>query len=120
MSPYVPILVLVALAAVFAVFSLVAGTFRPQALQPGQAGSLRVRHRADQAAAGGRFPVKYFLTAMLFIVFDIESVFLSPSRWPSTGSGCSRWSRWSLIVTVLSRTPTSGAAAAWSGISNGN
>jgi NADH-quinone oxidoreductase subunit A len=27
---------------------------------------------------GGRFPVKYYLTAMLFIVFDIEIVFLYP------------------------------------------
>ena len=31
-----------------------------------------------QAVGGGRFPVKYFLTAMLFIVFDIEIVFLYP------------------------------------------
>ena len=30
------------------------------------------------AIGGGRFPVKYYLTAMLFIVFDIESVFLFP------------------------------------------
>ena len=27
---------------------------------------------------GGRFPVKFYLTAMLFIVFDIEMVFLIP------------------------------------------
>ena len=26
----------------------------------------------------GRFPVKYYLTAMLFIVFDIEIIFLYP------------------------------------------
>ena len=30
------------------------------------------------AAGGGRFPVKYYLVAMLFIVIDIESVFLIP------------------------------------------
>ena len=30
------------------------------------------------AAGGGRFPIKYFLTAMLFIIFDIEIVFLYP------------------------------------------
>ncbi len=29
-------------------------------------------------AAGQRFPVKYYLTAMLFIIFDIEIVFLYP------------------------------------------
>ena len=33
---------------------------------------------SPQAAGGGRFPIKYFLTAMLFIVFDIEIVFLYP------------------------------------------
>jgi len=31
-----------------------------------------------QAAGGGRFPVKYYLVAMTFIVFDIEVVFLVP------------------------------------------
>ena len=30
------------------------------------------------ATPGQRFPVKYYLTAMLFIVFDIEIVFLYP------------------------------------------
>ena len=30
------------------------------------------------AATGQRFPIKYYLTAMLFIVFDIEIVFLYP------------------------------------------
>ena len=38
-----------------------------------------MRHRADAAAeVGSRFPVKYYLTAMLFILFDIEIVFLYP------------------------------------------
>lgn len=31
-----------------------------------------------QPIGGGRFPVKYYITAMLFIVFDIEIVFLIP------------------------------------------
>ena len=31
-----------------------------------------------QPVGGGRFPVKYFITAMLFIVFDIEIIFLYP------------------------------------------
>lgn len=30
------------------------------------------------AVEGGRFPIKYFLVAMSFIVFDIEVVFLYP------------------------------------------
>jgi NADH-quinone oxidoreductase subunit A len=31
-----------------------------------------------QPLGGGRFPVKYFITAMLFIVFDVEIIFLYP------------------------------------------
>ena len=31
-----------------------------------------------QPLGGGQFPVKYYLTAMLFIVFDIEIIFLYP------------------------------------------
>jgi NADH-quinone oxidoreductase subunit A len=31
-----------------------------------------------QPEGGGRIPVKYYITAMLFIVFDIEIVFLYP------------------------------------------
>ncbi len=43
-----------------------------------------MRHRAAAAgclrpeATGQRFPIKYYLIAMLFIVFDIEIVFLYP------------------------------------------
>ena len=31
-----------------------------------------------QPVGGGKFPVKYYITAMLFIVFDIEIIFLFP------------------------------------------
>lgn len=31
-----------------------------------------------QPMGGGKFPVRYYLTAMLFIIFDIEMVFLYP------------------------------------------
>ena len=31
-----------------------------------------------QPIGGGRFPVKFYLTAMLFIIFDIEIIFLYP------------------------------------------
>ena len=31
-----------------------------------------------QAHDGGRVPIKYYLTAMLFIVFDVEVLFLYP------------------------------------------
>ena len=42
-----------------------------------QGGSVRVRHRADREPPT-RFPVGFYLVAMLFIMFDIEIVFLYP------------------------------------------
>ena len=80
MNPYVPILVLLAIAFGFAAFSIVAGSlsgpkrYNRAKLDAYECGIEPTPH----AAGGGRFPVKYYLVAMLFIVFDIESVFLLP------------------------------------------
>ena len=80
MTPYVPILVLALLAAGFAVFSIVIGTvtgpkrWNRAKLQAYASGI----EPTPQPPGGGRFPVKYYLTAMLFILFDIEIVFLYP------------------------------------------
>ena len=80
LSTYVPILGLFALAAAFAVFSVAVAPFvgprryNRAKLQAYECGIEPV----DQPLTGGRFPVKYYLTAMLFIIFDIESVFLFP------------------------------------------
>jgi NADH-quinone oxidoreductase subunit A len=77
---YVPILILGALAAVFAIFSLVMGSlagpkrWNRAKLEAYECGI----EPTPQARGGGRFPVKYYLTAMLFILFDIEIVFLYP------------------------------------------
>jgi NADH-quinone oxidoreductase subunit A len=77
---YVPILVLAGLAAFFAVFSLIAGAlsgpkrWNRAKLQAYESGI----EPTPQAAGGGRFPVKYYITAMLFILFDIEIIFLYP------------------------------------------
>ena len=78
MSLYVPILVLGILSAVFAVFSLVAGSmagpkrWNRAKLETYECGIEPTRQH------GSRFPVKYYLTAMLFIIFDIEIIFLYP------------------------------------------
>jgi NADH-quinone oxidoreductase subunit A len=77
---YVPILALFILAGGFAVFSVVAGSLS------GPKRYNRAKYDAyecgieptPQPVGGGRFPVKYYLTAMLFIVFDIEIIFLYP------------------------------------------
>ena len=80
MHSYAPILVLAALSFGFAVFSIGAGAltgpkrFNPAKLDAKECGN----EPTPQPEGGGRFPVKYYITAMLFIVFDIEIVFLYP------------------------------------------
>src|SRR6478736_6161529 len=56
LAPYLPIVLLFALATLFALFSVSIAPF----------------------TGPKRFPIKYFLTAMLFIIFDIETIFLYP------------------------------------------
>jgi NADH-quinone oxidoreductase subunit A len=79
MSNYVPIIVLAALAAVFAIFSLVMGSVSgPKRWNRAKLEAYECGIEPTRQAAGLRFPVKYYLTAMLFIVFDIEIIFLYP------------------------------------------
>lgn len=80
LSTYVPLVGLFALAAAFALFSVTAAPF----IGPRRFNRAKIEayecgiEPVDQPLTGGRFPVKYYLTAMLFIVFDIEIVFLYP------------------------------------------
>ena len=75
---YLPILILVLLAAGFALATLllssVLGPRRPSLdkLSPYECGI------DPDGSARDRFSVKFYLVAMLFIVFDIEIVFLYP------------------------------------------
>jgi NADH-quinone oxidoreductase subunit A len=79
-NPYVPIIGLAALAAGFAVFSIVAGTLAgPKRYNRAKLDSYECGIQpTPQPVGGGRFPIKYYLTAMTFIIFDIEIIFLYP------------------------------------------
>ena len=80
LSAYVPILALFTLAALFALFSVgvsqLVGPKRPNRakLEAYECGI----EPSPEPVGGGRFPVKFYLTAMLFIIFDIEIIFLYP------------------------------------------
>jgi NADH-quinone oxidoreductase subunit A len=79
MGLYVPILVLGVVAAGFAVFSLVAGSVSgPKRWNRAKLEAYECGIEPTKNAQGLRFPVKFYLTAMLFIVFDIEIIFLYP------------------------------------------
>jgi len=80
MRLYVPIFVLAVLAFGFAAFSITFGAiagpkrWNKAKLESYECGIEPTPH----PLGGGKIPVKYYLTAMLFIVFDIEIIFLYP------------------------------------------
>jgi NADH-quinone oxidoreductase subunit A len=79
MDQYLPLLVLLILATLFAGLSFFASSLlgprrRPTAakIAPYECGVVPDREPAE------RFPVRFYLVAMIFIIFDIEIVFLYP------------------------------------------
>jgi NADH-quinone oxidoreductase subunit A len=80
MELYTPVLALLILAGGFAVFSLVMSALvGPKRYNRAKLDSYECGiEPTPQPIGGGRFPVRYYITAMLFIVFDIEIVFLYP------------------------------------------
>ena len=79
-NPYVPIVGLLILGALFALFSVsVAPIVGPKRYNRAKLDAYEWGiEPAPQPIGGGRFPVKFYLTAMLFIIFDIETIFLYP------------------------------------------
>ncbi|MFI7701738.1 NADH-quinone oxidoreductase subunit A [Nonomuraea sp. NPDC049480] len=80
MDLYVPILVLAVLAGGFAIFSVAIAPFTgPKRWNRAKLDAYECGiEPTPQPVGGGRFPLKYMITAMLFIVFDIEIIFLYP------------------------------------------
>jgi NADH-quinone oxidoreductase subunit A len=80
MELYTPVIALGAIAAAFAVFSIVMSVLTgPRRYNRAKLDSYECGiEPTPQPIGGGRVPVKYFITAMLFIVFDIEIIFLYP------------------------------------------
>ncbi|EPH07187.1 NADH-quinone oxidoreductase subunit A [Propionibacterium sp. oral taxon 192 str. F0372] len=80
MSPYIPLAGLMVLAIVFCAAAIPLSTIiGPARYNKSKYDSFECGIQATPApASGGRFSVKYYVTAMLFIMFDIEIVFLYP------------------------------------------
>jgi NADH-quinone oxidoreductase subunit A len=80
LTPYVPIVALFVLAFAFAAFSVSAAPYiGPRRYNRAKLDAYECGiEPTPQPIGGGRFPVKYYLTAMLFIIFDIEIIFLYP------------------------------------------
>ena len=101
MSPYTPIVVIGAIGFGFAAFSVVAGALaRPKRYNRAKVDAYECGiEPSPQAQGGGRFPVKYFLTAMLFIIFDIEIVFLYP--WAVTFDQLALFGLIEMVIFIL-------------------
>ena len=76
---YIPVLIMLALAGAFATLAITASWLlgprrkgKPSKQEPYECGITPV------GSAHERFPVKFYMVAMIFIVFDIEAVFLYP------------------------------------------
>ena len=80
MELYTPVLALAILAAGFAVFSVAVSSLTgPKRYNRAKLDSYECGiEPTPQPVGGGQFPVKYYITAMMFILFDIEIVFLYP------------------------------------------
>jgi NADH-quinone oxidoreductase subunit A len=79
LSEYLPIVVLAALALAFAVASLVVSSLlRPHRPTPAKLAPYECGIEPQRLPKGERFPVKFYVLAMLFIVFDVETIFLFP------------------------------------------
>ena len=80
LNNYVPLLVMFVLAFGFVVFSVAGAAFvGPKRYNRAKLDAYECGiEPTPQPMGGGRFPVKFYLTAMLFIVFDIEMIFLIP------------------------------------------
>jgi NADH-quinone oxidoreductase subunit A len=77
-NAYIPIVLFFAVAVGFAIFTLMAaslvraGKYNKVKLEPYECG---IEVDSD---ARGRYSIRYYLVAMLFVIFDVETVFMFP------------------------------------------
>jgi NADH-quinone oxidoreductase subunit A len=77
-ASYLPVLILLVLAVITALAFLAGAMFLgpkgkfPEKMEPFECGEEQI------VSPSLRFPVKFYMTALLFVVFDIEAVFLYP------------------------------------------
>ena len=79
LSEYLPVLVLAILAFLFAVLSLaVSAVLRPNRPTPAKLAPYECGIEPERLPKGERFSVSFYVVAMLFIIFDVEVIFLFP------------------------------------------
>jgi len=79
LSEYLPVVILAVLALLFAVLSLgVSAMLRPNRPTPAKLAPYECGIEPERLPRGERFSVSFYTVAMLFIIFDVETIFLFP------------------------------------------
>lgn len=99
MDQYLPIVVMFVLAVGFVVLSIATSKLlapsrgTPAKEAPYECGIVPTRE------SGRRFPVRFYLVAMIFIVFDIEIIFLFP--WAVVHRELGAFGLWAMVVFIV-------------------
>ena len=79
LGDYLPVLILLVVATAFGVLSLMASALlRVRRPTPAKSAPYESGIEPERVAKGERFSVRFYIVAMLFIIFDIETIFLFP------------------------------------------
>jgi NADH-quinone oxidoreductase subunit A len=79
LAEYLPVVILAVLALLFAVLSLAASALlRPNRPTPAKLAPYECGIEPERLPKGERFSVSFYTVAMLFIIFDVETIFLFP------------------------------------------
>jgi NADH-quinone oxidoreductase subunit A len=106
-SPFLPILLLMIIALVIgAGILLVSGVILPGLLKPSNPQEAKLTPYecgvpALQEGARHRYSVKFYLVAMLFILFDVEAAFLLPWAVQYKAHLGTFWAMLSFLATLL-------------------
>src|SRR5205814_5128008 len=99
MADYLPILALLLLAGLFAGLSFFAsGVLAPSRPTPAKLAPYECGIVPDREPAE-RFPVRFYLVAMIFIIFDIEVIFLYP--WAVIYKQLHAFGLWEMVLFAV-------------------
>lgn len=102
LAEYVPILLLFAVAAAFAVGSIgVSSLVGPSRPNPTKLTAYECGNEPLADVKGTRFSVGFYMVAMMFLIFDIETVFLFPWAVVFRGLGWFGLGQMGLFLGVL-------------------
>ena len=103
LAPYLPIVLLFVLATAFALFSVTIAPFvGPKRFNRAKLDFYECGiEPTPQPIGPHRFPIKYFLTAMIFIVFDIEIIFLYPWAIETHALGDQQFALFLLVEMII-------------------